>query len=91
MNTAKSQPFASTRDLDEAQAVLSRELVNLRIKKVSNTGRFCMDMNGVHLGRTALAYNWFEVETQLVADIVEDAMFLIIGAGRGCIHRQQSD
>ena len=76
-----SFPIVSTCDAGEAEYVLSRELVDLRIKRVQDPGAFRLDMNGVHLGRTMLGYNRFGVDTVIDPGLVNDAVVLAMGAG----------
>ncbi len=78
-------PITSTSDADEAQSILSRELTDLRIKKVRDLGAFGLEMNGVHLGRTMVGYNQFNTETLVDPGEVKDAMLLIVGVGTPAI------
>lgn len=76
-----SFPIVSTADTDEAQAILSREMASLRFLKVNAPGRFRLMMNGVHLGRTMLAWNRFDTETEIEAGRIEDALMLTLSVG----------
>jgi AraC-like DNA-binding protein len=76
-----SFPIASTRDTDEAQSILSRELTDLRFKRVRNHRSFHLEMNGIHLGRTMIGYNQFSTDTLVDTGEIEGAMVLVIGVG----------
>jgi AraC-like DNA-binding protein len=77
-----SFPIVSTRDTDEAESVLSRELAALRIKRVQDRRAFRLDMNGVHLGRTMIGYNRFGTDTVVDPGLVDDAVVFVMGVGR---------
>jgi AraC-like DNA-binding protein len=74
-----SFPITSTRDTDEAESILSRELVALRFDKVRDPSRFGLEMNGVHLGRTMIGHNRFDTETVVDAGEVDRAIVLTMG------------
>jgi AraC-like DNA-binding protein len=74
-------PIVSTRDTDEAESVLSRELADLRIKRVHDRRSFRLDMNGVHLGQTMLGYNRFGADTIVDPGLVDESVVLAIGVG----------
>jgi AraC-like DNA-binding protein len=76
-----SFPIASTRDTDEAQSILSRELTDLHFKRVRNHRSFRLEMNGINLGRTMIGYNQFGTDTLVDTGEIEGAMFLVIGVG----------
>lgn len=76
-----SFPIASTTDPEEAQAVLSRELMNLRFRTLRDRRRFRLDLNGVPLGRTAIAFNQFYSETTVDAGEVDETLLLAGGIG----------
>lgn len=76
-----SFPIASTSDIDEAQSILSSELLNLRFKKVRDSRSFRLEMNGVHLGKTMLGYNQFDTDTVVDVGQVDSAIVLVIGVG----------
>ena len=76
-----SHSIVSTRDADEAESVLSRELADLRIKKVRDRRAFRFDMNGVHLGRTMIGYNRFATDTVVDPGLIDDAVLLVMGVG----------
>lgn len=76
-----SFPIASTSDVEVAEFVLSRELANLRIKRVQDRRSFRLEMNGVHLGRTMIGYNRFGTDTVVDPGLVDDAVVLAIGVG----------
>lgn len=84
-HTLASFPIASTSDPDEAQSILSRELVDLRITGVRDRRSFRLVMNGVHLGRTMVGYNQFETDTSVVPGGLDGAILLIIGVGSPAI------
>jgi len=78
-------PIVSTSDPEEARPVLSRELEkNLRFGKVCGSQSFRFEMNGVHLGRTLVAYNWFATETIVEAGAVAESVVYVIGTGSPC-------
>lgn len=77
----RSFNIVSTADPDEAQAILSRELSNLRIESVANRGRFRFEMNAIHLGRTTIAFNQFSTRTVVDAGVIENAVILSINLG----------
>lgn len=74
-----SFPIASTGDTDEAQSILSRELMNLRFRKVKDHRRFRLEMCGVHLGRTMIGYNQFSTDTVVDPGEIEGAVAMIVG------------
>ncbi len=74
-------PLAHTTDPDEAQAVLSRELSQLRFESVADRSRFRFTMNGCHLGRTMIAFNQFSTETVVDAGVVENAVIISLSVG----------
>lgn len=74
-------PIASTTDPDEAQAVLSGQLMNLRFLTVRDRHRFRLDMNGLRLGRTAIAFNQFGSETTVDPGRVEETLVVALGLG----------
>ena len=74
-------PISLTADTDEAQAILSREMSSLRFRRVRDRSRFELRMNGVHLGRTMVGYNRFSVETEVEADMIEDALIFTRSIG----------
>ena len=74
-------PLVNTSDTDEAQAILSRELSELRIKSVRSPRDFHLQMNGIHLGRTMVAFNQFSTEAQIDAGVVEDAVIVSLSVG----------
>lgn len=76
-----SFPIVHTTDPDEAQALLSRELVDVSVTKVKDRHRFHLEMNGVHLGKTSLGYNRFNTDTSIDAGQVNDAIILVVGIG----------
>ena len=76
-----SFPIASTGDPDEAQSILSRELSELRFKSVQNRRDFRLNMNGVHLGRTLVAFNRFATETQVDAGVIGHAVIVSFCVG----------
>jgi AraC-like DNA-binding protein len=78
-------PIVSTGDPDEAQSILSRELVDLRFKKVRNRSFFRLEMNGAHLGQTMIGYNQFETDTLVDAGHIDGAILLILGFGSPAI------
>lgn len=73
--------LTATTDPGEAQAILSRELANLRIKKARDLKQFCFEMNGVHLGQTLLGYNQFATDTRVEPEGAVDMVTLAIGTG----------
>ena len=76
-----SFPIVSTRDTDEAQSILSRELVGVRFKRVRDRRAFRLEMNGVHLGRTMAGYNQYASDILVDAGEVDDIVALAIGTG----------
>jgi AraC-like DNA-binding protein len=76
-----SFPIVSTRDTDEAQSVLSRELTRLQFKSVQDRRSFRLEMNGVHLGRTMIGYNRFHADTVVDAGEMGNAVALAVGSG----------
>lgn len=74
-----SFPIASTKNTDEAQAILCRELAGLRFKSVQDHRSFRLDMNGVHLGRTMVGYNQFGADTLVDLGETENVLILAIG------------
>lgn len=76
-----SFPIAKTTDTDEAQSVLSRELSDLRFRSVRDRGRFRFEMNGIHLGRTMMAFNQFSTESEVDAGVIEDAVIISLSVG----------
>ena len=76
-----SFPIVSTRDTDEAQSILSRELVGVRFKRVRDRRAFRLEMNGVHLGRTMVGYNQYASDILVDAGEVDDIVALAIGTG----------
>ena len=81
-----SQPLsafriAATSDPDEAQSILSRELVDLRLARVRDRRFFRLEMNAVHLGRTMVGYNVFDTDTWVDAGEVDGAILMIVGVG----------
>ena len=69
-------PIASTSDPDEAQSILSRELSDLRFQSVQRPRDFQLEMNGVRLGNTLLAFNKFETETKVYAGVIDHAVIV---------------
>jgi AraC-like DNA-binding protein len=76
-----ASPIVATSDPEEAQSILSRELEGLRFARVQDRRDFRLEMNGVHLGRTLVAYNRFDTETLVDAGDVEEAVVLVVGGG----------
>lgn len=76
-----SFPILSTTDPEEAEAVLSRELADLRLESVEDPRGFRFEMQGAHLGQTLLGYNRFDADTVIRVDDVEDVLVLVIGVG----------
>jgi AraC-like DNA-binding protein len=74
-------PITSTRDAAEAQAVLSREFLDVRINKIRDPRAFHMEMSGVHLDQTMVAYNQFDTETLVDPGEVGESVFLVLGIG----------
>jgi AraC-like DNA-binding protein len=82
-----SHPITSTTDPEEAQAVLSRQLMNLRFQRLRDRRQFRLDMNGVSLGRTAIVCNQFHAETIVDAGEVDETLLLAFGIGALTIAR----
>ena len=74
-------PIVSTGDPDEAQSILSRELVDLRITKVVNPKDFQLQMNTVCLGKSTLSYNRFGADTSIDPGQIEDTIVFAINIG----------
>jgi len=80
-----SFPITSTTDPEEAQAILSQELLNLRFQTVRDRHRFRLDINGLRLGRTSIAFNRFNSEAIVDAGEVGEIVLLAIGIGAPAI------
>jgi len=80
-----SFPITSTTDPEEAQAILSRELLNLRFQMVRQRHHFRLDVNGISLGRTSIAFNRFNSDTIVDAGEVGEIVLLAIGIGAPAI------
>lgn len=76
-----SHSIISTTDTELAQTVLSKELSDLRLKRVRDSRSFHLQMNGIHLGRTALVYNRFDADTVVDPGEIDGAILLFIGDG----------
>lgn len=74
-------PIVSTRDPEEAEAILSRELTDVRFQKVRSPNRFGFEMNGVHLGDTLVAFNQFDTDTILDGGQLEESIVVSVGVG----------
>lgn len=74
--------ITSTRDVEKAEAILSSNLTELRIRKASTPGRFGLRMNGVDFGRTQIIFNKFAADTRVDPGEVEEAVLLVIGCGK---------
>ncbi len=72
-------PIAETTNADDAQRILSRELMDVRITRADQLERFRLSMNGVRLGHTLVAFNQFATDTTIDAGWVEDTVAVIIG------------
>ena len=81
MPPLSTYPIAKTSDIDEAQAVLGRELTELRVLKVREPKKFHLEMNGVHLGRTMIGYNRFDADSVVDPGHMDDAVALVLGIG----------
>ncbi len=77
-----SFPIASTGDTEVAQSILSRELADLRFRKVRDRRSFRLEMNGIHLGRTMLGYNRFDADTLVDPGEIDGAVLFVVGVGR---------
>jgi AraC-like DNA-binding protein len=69
----------STDDADAAQAVVSRELTNSRIKRISNTPQFRFEMSAVHFGESLVAWNSYATNTDISSGRVEDTVAFVLG------------
>ncbi|MCP3903621.1 MAG: AraC family transcriptional regulator [Planctomycetes bacterium] len=74
-------PLTSTTDPDEAQSILSRELADVRFRRIRDRRSFHLEMNGVHLGRTLLGFNRFAADTLVDVGSVNDVYVFVIGTG----------
>ena len=74
--------IARTSDADEAQSVLSRELSELRFTSVRDRSRFQLEMNGIRLGRTMVAFNHFSTESVVDAGLVDAAVIVSLSVWR---------
>jgi len=76
-----SFPIVSTGEVEEARAVLSRELVDVGFLKVPDRRSFGFQMNGVQLGRTSVGYNQFDADTRIDPGEMGDVVVLVLGTG----------
>ena len=74
-------PIVSSGDAEEAEAVLSGHLTDLRIREIRNPKRFGLRMHGVSLGRSQLMFNEFATDTHIDPGVVDDSIILFIGVG----------
>lgn len=72
--------LVSTSSADEAQAVVSRELTDSRLKRVG-AKPFRFEMNGVHFGDSLIAWNRYETNVEVGSGVVEDTVALVLGDG----------
>ena len=72
--------LVSTSNADEAQAVVSRELTDSRLKRVG-AKPFRFEMNGVHFGDSLIAWNRYETNVEVGSGVVEDTVALVLGDG----------
>ena len=71
-------PTASTSDRDEAETVLSRELIDLRLSPVRATDAFYLEMNGLRFGRTMIGFNRFGTDTVVDAGEISDRAIIFV-------------
>lgn len=74
-------PIASTNRAAEAEAILSREVTDLRLAKVRDRRAFGLRMHGVALGRVALLCNRFDTDTSIDVGTMERDVILALGSG----------
>ncbi len=68
----------ATRDADQAQAVVSRELTESRINRIG-AKPFRFEMNGVHIGDSTVAWNRYSADVDVSSGVVENTVALVLG------------
>jgi AraC-like DNA-binding protein len=71
--------LVSTRDPDEAQSIVSRELTDSRIRRVRSSQQFQFEMNGVHFGGAFIGWNSYLTDIDVENGLVEDTVAFVLG------------
>jgi AraC-like DNA-binding protein len=72
-------PIIATNSVEEAEVAISRTLTDVSITRAADRNRFQLQMNGVNIGRTSLAFNRFGTETKVNAGLLRDSVLFVIG------------
>ena len=71
-------PLLTTNNIDEAEVAIRKSLSDVTVLSVDQSAPFHLQINGVGIGRSSLAYNFFGSATKLKAGLSEDFIYLIL-------------
>lgn len=82
MGSMKGFPIVSTHDPEEAEAVMSQELVDLRLESVRRSRDFRLQLNGVHLGDALVTCMHSATDVVVNPGEVRDTVGILVGFDR---------
>ena len=75
-------PLLTTKNIEEAEVAISKSLSDVTVLNVDQSAPFHLQINGVGIGRSSLAYNFFGSATKLRAGLPEDFLYLIFSGDK---------